>query len=73
MQVLNITETCIVRDKEYKIPFNITVNRMHVETEMCFLAEVTSSHIQSVSPFSCIPESGRDERVMIQGQIRYAR
>ena len=73
MQVLNITETCIVRDKEYKIPFNITVNRMHVEMAMCFLAQVASSCIQSVSPFSRIPKSGRDERVTIQGQIRYAR
>lgn len=40
MQVLNITETCLVRDREYKIPFNITVNRMHAEMEMCFLAQV---------------------------------
>lgn len=40
MQVLNRTETCIVRDKEHKIPFNISVNRMRVEIEMCFLAQV---------------------------------
>lgn len=61
--MLIITETCIVRDKEYKIPFNIAVNRMHVEMEMCFLAQVASDRIQSVSPLSCIPVSSRDERV----------
>lgn len=51
MQVLNITETCIVRDKEYKIPFNITVDRVHVETEMFLGTGRLKSHPERFSIF----------------------